>query len=268
MREKNVTGRQLARVSSVKYRETIWSELYAGNRHTISCFQPAVTGAEKALELEVERRKRTVWRMDGGSGSDEQLQWLLERGYHVVAKGYSNTRAYALARQVSRWDSYGDYELAEVSPSLGYRDDARFFVKRRRKDGRWVHSYYVSTLVLPSKGQFLSAYHQRGGAEVEQFRQDKQGLHLADRRKSSFFGQQAYVFLTDLAHNLLAHFRHHALCGTPFESFGFKRIVRDLLHIPGNLFFDNGQLSRVELLSTNPNSHKLLICLENYLFSQ
>ena len=225
-------------------------------------------GAEKALELRDERRKRIVWRMDGGSGSDEQLKWLLEREYNVVAKGLSNTRAYALARQVSRWDSYGDYQLAEVSPNLGYREDARFFVKRRRKDSRWVHSYYVSTLALPSKGQFLDAYHRRGGAEVEQFRQDKQGFHLADRRKSSFCGQQAYVLLTDLAHNLLAHFRYHALRDTRFESFGVKRIVRDLLHIPGNLFFDNGQLVRIELLSTNPNSQQLLICLENYLSAE
>ena len=46
--QKNVTGRQLARVSAIKYRETIWSEIYAGNRHTITCLRPAVEAVESS----------------------------------------------------------------------------------------------------------------------------------------------------------------------------------------------------------------------------
>ncbi len=49
--EKNISGRQLARVSCIKYHETVWSELYPGNRHTVQCFQPAVLATENALEL-------------------------------------------------------------------------------------------------------------------------------------------------------------------------------------------------------------------------
>ena len=30
-RQKNITGRQLARVSAINYHETIWSELFPGN---------------------------------------------------------------------------------------------------------------------------------------------------------------------------------------------------------------------------------------------
>jgi len=41
--------------------------------------------------------------------------------------------------------------------------------------------------------------------------------------------------LTDLAHNLLADFQHRALIGSRFENYGPKRIIRDLLRIPGNL---------------------------------
>ena len=48
---KNVTGRQLARVNTVKYGETLWSELYPGNQHTVNCLQPAVTATESSLEL-------------------------------------------------------------------------------------------------------------------------------------------------------------------------------------------------------------------------
>ena len=60
-------------MSAVKYRETIWSELYAGNRHTVECLQPAVCGTEIALDLTPKQRQRTVWRLDGGAGSDARL---------------------------------------------------------------------------------------------------------------------------------------------------------------------------------------------------
>ena len=80
----------------------MWSELYPGNRHTVQCFQPAVLATENALELAPQQRFRAVWRMDGGAGSDDQLSWLLKRGYHTIAKGTSNRRAEALARQVRR----------------------------------------------------------------------------------------------------------------------------------------------------------------------
>lgn len=161
--KKNSTGRQLARVSAVKYRETIWSELYPGNQHTINCFRPAVLASESSLELDLKQRQRTVWRMDGGAGSDEQFRWLLKRGYQVMAKGLSNFRANALAQKANRWDEYQNCQLAEVTPPVDYGRPVRVFVKRRPKDGQWHHSYYVSTLQLPSKGYFLDYYHQRGG---------------------------------------------------------------------------------------------------------
>lgn len=87
---------------------------------------------------------------------------------------------------------------------------------------------------------------------------------MAARRKQSFLGQKGFILLTDLAHNLLADFHHRALCGTRFANFGLKRIVRDLLTIPGRLDFSNGQLERIALLSLNQNAADLLICLEKY----
>lgn len=266
--KKNSTGRQLARVSVVKYRETVWSELYPGSKHTIACFRPAVLASEKALELDKSQRKRTVWRMDGGSGSDEQFCWLLQRDYHVIGKGYSNSRAATLAKSVRRWDAYEDYQLAEVSPPIDFGRPVRVFVKRRWKDGQFRHSYYVSTLQFPSKKYFTDYYYQRGGAEVEQFRQDKQGLYLATRRKTAFTGQQGYILLTDLVHNLLADFRNQALLDTRFANYGLKRIVRDLLNIPGRLWFDGQELKRIELLKLNQNSRDLIICLEKYILGK
>jgi hypothetical protein len=252
----------LARVSAVNYRETLWSEVFPGNRHTVRCLQPAVLATETALELALERHRRIVWRLDGGAGSDDQLRWLLDRQYHVIAKGTSNRRAQALAQQVTRWDRYHDAWLGEVASPVDFGRPVRLWVKRRLKAGDYVHSYYITTLTLPSKGAMMSAYDQRGGAEVEQFRNDKSGLALVARRKRRLFAQQALVLLTDLAHNLLADFHHRALIGSPFETFGPKRIVRDLLAIPGQAVFDGPQLTRIDLLDSHPYAEQLLICLE------
>ena len=230
----------------------------------MQCFQPAVLAAEKALELAPQQRQRTVWRMDGGAGSDEQLIWLLARGYQTMAKGLSNRRAEALARQVRRWDVYDNCWLGEVPAPVDYGRPVRIFVKRRLKEGCFLHSYYVSTLSLPSKGLFMTYYDQRGGAEVEQFRNDKGGLNLTARRKQGFLAQKGYVLLTDLAHNLLADFQHRALIGSRFENYGPKRIIRDLLRIPGNLTFRDGNLVKIELLSQKQFSQDLLICLERF----
>lgn len=254
-------------MSVITERETVWSEVFPGNYHTLHCFKPAVEATETALELSPEQRKRTVWRMDGGSGADDELRWLLAKGYQVMAKGYSNRRAEALARQVSRWDPYVENAwLGEVPSPVDYGRPVRVFVKRRLKEGQFLHSYYVSTLALPSKGSFLKLYHARGGAEVEQFRNDKSGLSLEARRKHSFLGQKGYILLTDLAHNLLANFYHRALAGTRFAGYGPKRIVRDLLAVPGRLVFDHDdQLVRVELLSQNQFAKDLAICLLRYV---
>lgn len=230
----------------------------------MQCFQPAVLAAETALELAPEQRRRTVWRMDGGAGSDEQLRWLLARDYHVIAKGTSNRRAEALARQVRRWDAYDSYWLGEVPSPVDFGRPVRVFIKKRVKDDQFRHSYYVSTLSQPSKGLFMAYYDQRGGAEIEQFRNDKSGLNLTARRKRCFLAQKGYILLTDLAHNLLTDFHHRALIGSRFEGYGPKRIIRDLLQMPGKLTFSDGKLTRIELLSLKHFSKDLAICLERY----
>jgi hypothetical protein len=235
----------------------------------VRCLQPAVLAAENALELAPKQRKRTVWRLDGGAGSDEQLRWLMARGYQIMAKGISGLRAHALARQVRRWDAFHENAwLGQVAPPTDYGRPVRVFVKRRLKKGEFRHSYYVTTLSLPSKGRFIACYDARGGAEVEQFRSDKNGLSLAARRKRRFLAQKGFILLTDLAHNLLADFYHKALVGTRFERYGLKRIVRDLLAVPGRLVFEAGELRRIELLSRKQFASDLLICLERYCLGE
>lgn len=260
-----MTGRQLARVSAINYRETLWSDVFPGSRTTVTCLKPAVRAVETSLELQPEQRKRTVYRLDGGAGADEKLKWLLQRGYHVMAKGYSGKRAYALAQQVSRWDAYDPTcWLGRVPSPVDFGRPVQVLVKKRLHKQDWKHSYYVSTLPFSSKTAFMERYNLRGGAEVEQFRADKSGLYLSSRRKQTLQAQKAIVLLNDLGHNLLADFHHRALAESRFAQWGLKRIVRDLLAIPARLRFRQSQLYRIDLLTSHPYSEELLLCLEKY----
>jgi hypothetical protein len=252
-------------VSSIKYRETIWSDVFPGNFHTVHCLEAAVLSTELALDLSPKQRQRTLWRLDGGSGSEKELHWIVERGYQLVGKGINHHRAASLAKLVTRWDAFGPDWLGEVHVPNDYARPVRIFVKRKRKeDGSFHHTYYVSTLPFASKRLMQTFYNDRGGAEIEQFRNDKSGLGLEARRKYSYLGQKAYIWLTDLTHNLLADFYHCALVDTRFADYGPKRMVRDLLHFPGRLVFKEGRLKRVELLSQKQFADELLMCLVRY----
>ena len=257
--------RQLARVNAVAYHETLWSDLFAGNQMTMQCLQQAVLAVESSFELAPEARKRTLYRLDGGSGTDENLRWLLAKGYQVLAKGFSGRRARALAATVSRWDVFDEHSwLGRVEPTFDLGRPIGVVVKRRLHKDQLKHSYYVTTLSFSSKTVLMRRYNQRGGAEIEQFRADKSGLHLSARRKRSFAAQKALILLTDLAHNLLADFHLRALADSCFATWGLKRIVRDLLAVPGRLYFRSGQLKRIELLASHPYADELIICLEKY----
>ena len=170
---------------------------------------------------------------------------------------------------MQRWDANEEQSwLGQVKPTFDLGRPVEVIVKKRLVKGCFKHSYYVTTLSFPSKRAFMDKYNQRGGAEIEQFRADKSGLHLSARRKQAFAAQKALILLTDLVHNLLSHFRQRALPNSRFAHWGSKRLVRDLLAIPGRLYFDSGQLKRIELLSSHQYADELIICLERYCSSR
>ncbi|MBV7326700.1 hypothetical protein KFU94_00280 [Chloroflexi bacterium TSY] len=113
----------------------------------------------------------------------------------IMMKGNSNRRAHLWAQQVTRWDPCGDVFLAEIPSPIKFNRPVRIFLKKRVKNEQICVSYYISTIKLPSKRHFISYYDNRGAAEIEQFRNDKMGLHLASRRKTLFLAQKiSYPF--------------------------------------------------------------------------
>ena len=90
-----MTGRQLARVSAITYHETLWSDLFPGQTLTMQCLQATVQAVENSSDLGPAERKRTLYRLDGGAGTDDNLRQLLARNYQVLGKGFSGKRAKA-----------------------------------------------------------------------------------------------------------------------------------------------------------------------------
>jgi hypothetical protein len=218
-----------------------------------------------SFELATARRKMVLWRMDGGFGCDEKLRWFLARGYQVMVKGFSGRRAERLARQVVRWNPYGDAWLGAVTCPVDFGREVQAWVKRRAEKGQFRHSYYLTTVKLHSLQAKMALYDRRGAAEIEQFRNDKQGLHLSCRRKHGFLAQKALVLLTDIAHNILADFQARALSESVFSEFAAKRIIRDLLAIEGRLIWSDQRLVRIDLCRNHPNAEALANCLKKYL---
>jgi hypothetical protein len=225
---------------------------------------PEQAAPKSAFDLAAARRRRILWRLDGGFGTDNKLIWLLQRGYQYVVKGFSGRRADNLAKQVVRWNPCGDAWLGAVASPVDFGRDVYVWVKRRLEKGEFKHSYYLTTVKLHSLQAAMTLYNQRGGTEIEQFRNDKQGLHLSARRKHGFLAQKALILLTDVAHNLLTDFQQRALADSPFAGYAAKRIVRDLLSMEGNLAWVGDRLVKIELCQAHPYAKALLSCLVRY----
>ena len=88
---KNRRGRQLGRVLASWYDEIVTDKLYPGKRQLNSSLPELVEEAEKALDLDESRRKRTVLRVDGGGGKDANINWMLKRQYQVMVKARIGT---------------------------------------------------------------------------------------------------------------------------------------------------------------------------------
>jgi Transposase DDE domain group 1 len=100
--ERNATGRQLVRVSTPDYGEVLFEKLYAGNTNSCEVLKVTMKEVERILGFQQapKKRKRTLVRIDGGFGTDHNLNWLMWRGYEFIAKGYGGKRAASLAASV------------------------------------------------------------------------------------------------------------------------------------------------------------------------
>jgi hypothetical protein len=236
--ERNATGRQLVRASAPQYGEVPFCKLHAGNTTSCEVLKGTIAEIERVLKSTPEKRQRTLIRLDGGFGTDENIEWLCSRGYQFVAKGYGGGRAKKLARSVAEggWHegpTSGQWLVVPAREEAPRYSRKTKTVLRRWKDseGKLYTDYLISTLTDLTASEIAKLYDKRGGMEVD-IKGDKRGLGIEKRRKKSFFAQEALALLAQLSHNLLAYFKEWLLGGTDAEKLGVERLVREVMAMP------------------------------------
>ena len=287
-------GRQLGRVVASRYGEIVSDQVLAGNTTLATALPALVEAAEQTLGLDEAKRARTVIRVDAGGGSVGDLNWLLERGYQVVAKDYSSQRAAKLAATVTRW--YADPKVPGrqvgwvEAPATEYvRPVVRIAVRcPKRPEGFAVG---VLVLALPEAavwalhGQppppdpepaavlqaYVHLYDQRGGGVETSLRGSKSGLGVTKRNKKRLAAQQVLVLLGALAYNLLLWARAWLAEVAPAtRPLGIQRLVRDLWGIRGVVELDpqTGQIVRIILNHANRFAQHWLLPLASLVAPQ
>ena len=241
------------------------SLLYPGFQHSVTCLQPMVKLVERLLRPKDCQRSRIIWRLDAGFGSDDAIKWLLARDYQILVKGYNTRRAKKVSLDVEPdgWQAVRpDKWMAIVPTNVRYgRSVETLALKWLAPKSGERYALLLHTLEQ-SAVDIVKLYDARGGAIESDIQQDKLGLQLLRRRKRSWHAQEAWVILSDLAHNLLIWSRDWMWAGSRFESYGMLRLVQDVLNVPGGLEFKGDQLCKVSLQRTHPFATELQSCLQ------
>ena len=281
-RRPNRRGRQEGYVLASWYEEIVVKRLFSGTTQLTAALQPLVEAAEKTLDLTLEKRQRTLLRIDSGGGSVDDVNWLLARGYLVHSKDYSGNRAESLAESVSAWmddPRNTGRQIGWVTAEAGIycRPVWRIAVRCPKKNGQWAVGVILSTLspeqVLVLTGQpaerrhdpqavllaYVYFYDLRGGGVETEIKEDKHGLGTAHRNKKRFEGQQMLCQLEVLAHNLLIWARTWLAPYSPkIAKLGLLRLVRDALQVSGLIVFSPlASIQQIILNSADPLAKEL-----------
>jgi hypothetical protein len=287
-KQRNRRGRQVGRVLATRYGEIVVDRLFDGKTQLTRALQPLILAAEATLQLDEDKRRRTIVRVDAGGGSLKDVNWLLARGYLLHGKDYSGQQAKRLAKSVVDW--YTDPHQPErqfgwVSETTEayVRPIRRIAVRCRQQDGKFAYGVLLSALsaqhVLTLTGQslcllddpaavllaYVSFYDQRGGGVETSFKGDKGGLAIGKRSKKRFAAQQMVMLLGSLAHNVIVWARSWLACPA-LHHYGTVRMVRDVLHISGFLLIDaRGQVTQIVLNQAAPLAPALVHPLRKLL---
>jgi hypothetical protein len=282
-KQRNRRGRQLGRVLATQYQELVVEHLLPGTEQLPKALRPLVEATEQVLELDAARRTRTLIRVDAGGGSVNDINWLLGRGYQVLAKEYSGKRAHKLAATVPAWmddPRVPGRQLGWVPGSAAeyVRPVLRIAVRCPKKNGQWGVGVLIAALAAPraeegsagtppSTAALLTTvyrYDARGGGVETANKEDKHGLGIGKRNKKRFAAQQVLGQLGRLAHNLIVWARRWLAPTAPsVERLGVKRLVRDVFHVNGLVERDPaGRICRIVLNQAHCYARRLAAALQ------
>jgi hypothetical protein len=289
-KQRNRRGRQLGRVLASRYHEIVVDQLFDGKTQLTRALQPLIQAAEAVLQLSEAKRERTIVRIDAGGGSLGAVNFLLSRGYVVLTKDYSSERSATLAASVREW--YDDPKLPErqvgwvtIAPTDYVREVVRIAVRCRKANGQSGYGVLIGPLDLAPMVALLGpqaavpqteaarllayvyAYDRRGGGVESALRDDKQGLGLTKRNKKRFEAQQMVMLLGTLAHNVIVWARRWLSAQQgKLAQYGMLRLVRDVLHITGQIGLDaHGHVVGIVLNQAAPLVGGLIVALQALL---
>ena len=210
-KNRGIYGRQLARVLVPDTQEIVVEGLYPGNRLSCQVFVEMLAEMEQALSLDTkDKRQRICLRLDGGFGTDKNINHALFKGYQLLAKVFSGNRARVLGQSVEQWvdvdaDSRGTRQAGWVTTPHRYGRKTRQLAIRKPNPKKKSGFNYVVLVITDMTSDMLTllrSYDARSGIPESTFCQDNQGLAQRKLRKHQFVGQQMLVLLSQLAHNL------------------------------------------------------------------
>ena len=242
---------------------------------------------EQQLSLSTKAQRRLIrLRLDGGFGTDANINYALWRGYHLLVKMYSGNRAKVLAKSVQEWIDItpGSNNIARqagwVSKPHRYGGKTKQLAIRmpKKKGDGYKYSVLVTTDMNADMQTTVTDYDGRSGVPESAFCQDNQGLGMRKRRKKSFVAQQMLTLLNQLAHNLIRWMQKWLMTAVEqsaveqstssdnesehpsdlvpenvdpvvktLNGLGMKRFVRQILSISGRVVMNKGKVLQVIL---------------------
>lgn len=301
--KRNTYGRQLARVLVPSTQEIVAECLYPGNITSCMVFEEMTERMEQRLSLDTKDKRSLVrLRMDGGFGTDENINYALWRGYHLLAKVFSWKRAKALAKSVDEWVDISpgpdnrSRQAGWITKSHRYgRKTKQLAIRMSKKKGNgYQYSVLVSTDMDADLYSTVNDYDGRSGVPESTFCQDNQGLGMRKRRKKSFVAQQMLVLLNQLAHNLIRwiqcwmikamkllssqdswwnpsddatakELEEPAIVEKTIGNLGMKRMVRQVLCLSGEVTLKKGKVTQINLNPLYPMVYRIRTALEALL---
>jgi hypothetical protein len=257
-RHRSKTGRKTLRVTASDYREILHETLLRGKASAVPALKTALNEMETRLGWTRERRQRIVLRLDGGFGTTAVLNWLLSRGYQVVAKISHQGRVQKLRRALGPWQptsSPGREIAAVLHPHRFCRTTRQWVIRTPKDKGGYQYAVLVTTLNDYEPMALADAYDGRAMIEAT-FCQDKQALGLVTRRQRRWEAQQIVLLLARLAHHLLLWGKQW-LSRVPttrqrLKGYGLVRLLRDVWAVPGVIRWRRGWMVSVRFSPLHP----------------
>src|SRR5262244_723277 len=262
-RNRSQTGRKVLRVTASDYREILHETLLPGKAAAGPALQAALREAEEKLSWPRARRQHMVLGLAGGFGTTAVLNWLLRRGYQVVAKISNSSRVRTLRQQLDPWQltsSAGRQIATVLHPPRFCRRTRQWIIRTPKQKGGSQYAALVTTLPDLEPAGVADAYDGRAMIEAT-FCQDKQALGLVKRRQHKWEAQQMVLLLARLAHHLLLWSKRW-LSRVPttrwrLDGYGLVRLLQEGMTVPGIIRWRHGWMVSVHFDPLHPLAEAL-----------